>query len=405
MIHLLATVLPRGPATALAACVVLALAAGAAAAARSEVEGAAAGAAGDARVYVGTYTSDGTSQGIYRLRLDLATGALRAEGEPTESVSPSFLALHPDGRFLYAVNETGDRAADPAGGVSAYAVDPASGALTLLNRQPSGGPAPCHLSLDRTGRHLLVANYWGGSVSVFPVHADGSLGPASAFVQHTGGTRDPGRDPGPHAHAVHVDPTNRFALVADLGRDELLVYRFDAERGTLAPHEPASVPLGEGSGPRHFAFDRDGRHAFVLGELSSTVTVLSFDPARGTATPLQTVSTLPGGFAGRNTTAEVVVSPDGRFLYASNRGHDSIAIFAVDPATRRLAARGHRSTRGQRPRNFALDPTGRWLLAANQDSGTIAVFRIDPASGALEPVGEPFATPRPVCLRMVAPRG
>jgi 6-phosphogluconolactonase len=353
-----------------------------------------------ARVYVGTYTQ-GESKGIYRLRLDLATGALSAEGEPTETVSPSFLALHPSGRFLYAVNETGDARSDPPGGVSAFAVDPQSGALTLLNRQESGGPAPCHLSLDREGKHLLVANYWGGSVAVFPVGDDGRLGAASTLVLHTGGTQAPGRDPGPHAHAVHLDRDGRFALVADLGRDEVLVYRFDGVEGTLMPHQPAALSLGEGSGPRHLAFDSDGRHVFVINELTSTVSVLAYDTLSGKLTHQQTVSTLPAGFTGKNTTAEVVVSPDGRFLYGSNRGHDSIAVFAIDPATRRLTPTGHHSTRGSRPRNFAIDPTGRWLLAANQLSDTIAVFRIDAQNGALEPVGEPYRVPRPVCLRMV----
>jgi 6-phosphogluconolactonase len=359
-------------------------------------------AAATARVYVGTYTAGSGSKGIYRLRLDLATGALSPEGEPTETVSPSFLALHPNGRFLYAVNETGDGPADPPGGVSAFAIDPGSGALTLLDRQSSGGPAPCHLSLDRDGKHLLVANYWGGSVAVFPVADDGRLGPASSLVQHTGGTTTPGRDPGPHAHAVHLDPEGRFVLVADLGRDELMVYRFDGGKGTLAPHQPAALSLGEGAGPRHLTFDHDGRHVFVINELASTVAVLAYDATAGTLAHVQTASTLPAGFSGKNSTAEVVLSPDGRFLYGSNRGHDSIAVFAVDPATRRLTPLGHHSTLGSTPRNFAIDPTGRWLLAANQRSDSITVFRRDTASGALAPVGEPYRVPRPVCLRMVS---
>jgi 6-phosphogluconolactonase len=356
--------------------------------------------AGKVRVYVGTYTS-GESKGIYRLQLDLASGTLSPEGEPTETVSPSFLALHPSGRFLYTVNETGDGPADPSGGVSAFAVDPSSGALTLLNRQPSGGPAPCHLSLDREGKHLLVANYWGGSVTVFPILADGRLAAASSLVKHTGGTREPGRDPGPHAHAVHLDADNRFALVADLGRDELMVYRFDAGKGTLTPHDPPAIALGSGAGPRHLAFDRDGKHLFVINELASTVSVLAYDGGAGTLRAVQTVSTLPAGFAGKSSTAEVVVSADGRFLYGSNRGHDSIAIFAIDPATRHLTPLGHQPTLGKTPRNFSLDPTGRYLLAANQASDTITVFRVDAGSGLLTPVGAPYRVPRPVCLRMV----
>ena len=352
------------------------------------------------RVYVGTYTS-GDSKGIYRLRLDLTTGALSPEGEPTETVSPSFLALHPDGRVLYAVNETGDGPEGESGGVSAFAIDPASGALRLLGQQPSGGPAPCHLSLDREARHLLVANYWGGSVSVFPLEAEGRLGAATQLVRHTGGTSAPGRDPGPHAHFVGLDATNRFALVADLGRDEVLVYRFEPGSGRLEANDPPALSLGEGSGPRHLAFHPDGRHLFVINELASTVSVLSFDPEAGVLQELQTVTTLPEGYSGSNSTAEVEVSSDGRFLYGSNRGHDSIAIFAIDPESRRLTPLGHESTRGEAPRHFALDPTGSYLLAANQRGDSIAVFRVDPATGGLAPVGEPYPLPSPVCLKMV----
>ena len=355
---------------------------------------------GEVRVYVGTYTS-GESKGIYRLRLDLASGALVAEGEPTTAVSPSWVILDGDRRFLYAVNETGDGPSDPAGGVSAFAVDDKSGALTFLDRQPSGGPAPCHLAIDRTGRHLLVANYWGGSVSVFPIGRDGKLGAASAVVQHTGGTREPGRDPGPHAHAVELTADNRFALVADLGRDEVMVYRFDAARGALTPHDPPALAMEKGAGPRHLAFHPDGRHLFVINELDSTVSVLTYDPGKGTLAAIQKVSTLPAGFEGKNSTAEVVVTADGRFLYGSNRGHDSIAVFAIDPSTRKLTAIGHQPTLGKTPRNFALDPTGRYLLAANQGSDSIVVFRVDGESGKLSPVGSPFRVPRPVSLAML----
>jgi 6-phosphogluconolactonase len=358
--------------------------------------------AGSARVYVGTYTS-GESKGIYRLRLDLASGALAHEGEPTAAIQPSWVTPSADGRFLYAVNETGDDPEAESGGVSAFAVDRATGALTFLDRQPSGGPAPCHLAFDRTGRHLLVANYWGGSVSVFPVQADGRLGRASAFVRHTGGTHEPGRDPGPHAHAVQLTTDDRFLLVADLGRDEVMVYRFDAERGTLRAHEPPALSLGNGSGPRHLAFDADGRHLFVINELSSTVSVLSWDREKGTLSTIQTVSTLPADFHGKSSTAEIALSPNGRFLYGSNRGHDSIAIFAVDPATRKLTPVGHQPTLGRTPRNFTIDPTGSYLLAANQDSDSVAVFRVDASGGRLTPVGTPLRVPRPVSLAIVRP--
>ncbi len=353
------------------------------------------------RVYVGTYTS-GESKGIYRLDLDPRTGALTPSGEPTATVSPSFLAFHPSGRFLYAVNETGESRTDESGGVSAFAIDAQSGALTFLNRQLSGGPAPCHLWLDKQGRHLLLANYWGGSVAVLPVEADGRLAAATQVVRHEGRGVNPERQEGPHAHSVQLDPTERMALVADLGLDMLVAYRFDGARGTLAPYEKATVRLAPGAGPRHFAFDPGGRFVYVLNELSSTVTALAYDAAGPSFTELQSLSTLPAGFKGENTTAEVVVRPDGRFLYASNRGHDSIAIFARDPATGKLTAAGHRSTLGKTPRNFAIDPTGTFLLAANQDSGSIVVFRIDPRGGGLEPVGAPVRVPQPVCVRMRA---
>lgn len=354
---------------------------------------------GRVRVYVGTYTS-GESKGIYRLELDLATGALTSAGPPTETTNPSFLAFHPGGRVLYAVNETGESPRDEGGGVSAFAVDPRTGGLRFLNRQPSRGAAPCHISLDKRARHLLVANYWGGTVAVLPIRPDGGLGPAASVVQHQGRSVNPNRQERPHPHSINLDAQDRFAFVADLGLDKVVVYRFDQGTGSLAPHEPAAS-LAPGAGPRHFTFSADGRHAYVINELHSTVTAFAHDGAAGSLTELQTVSTLPAGFDGSNSGAEVVTRPDGRFLYASNRGHDSIAIFAIDAATGRLTAVGHQSTLGKTPRNFVLDPTGTYLLAANQDSDTIAVFRIDPGSGRLDPVGRPVRVPRPVCMRMV----
>ena len=341
------------------------------------------------RVYVGTYTS-GESRGIYRLRLDLASGTLAREGEPTEAVDPSFLAMSPDGARLYAVNETGQSRHDASGAVSAFAVDRGTGALTFVNKQPSGGAAPCHLSLDRDGRHVLVANYWGGTVAVLPINNHG-IGPRSALVQHEG--------EGPHPHWIHVDATGRRAIVSDLGLDALFVYGFDAVRGSLAP-APARVPLPAGAGPRHFAFHPDGRHAYVINELSSTLTAFAYDAGAGSLRDLQTVSTLPSGFTGANSTAEVAVSPDGRFLYGSNRGHDSLAVFAVEGATGKLSLVGHVPTRGRHPRHFEIDPTGAYLIAANRDSDNLAVFRLDRQTGKLEPVGEPVRVPRPVCVRM-----
>ena len=356
---------------------------------------------GKVMIYVGTYTS-GESKGIYRLRLDLATGALSPAGEPAEAVNPSFLALHPSGRFLYAVNETGEGPDDPSGGVSAFAVDAATGALTFLNRQESGGAAPCHVTIAADGRHALVANYAGGTVSVLPIGKDGRLGKATAVVRHSGRGVKP-QQGSPHPHSVNLDAANRYALVADLGIDEVISYRFDAARGLMERQAEGTLTLPAGAGPRHLAFHPSGRQAYVIDELDSTVTRLDYDPASGAVTAKQRISTLPEGYAGRNSTAEVAAHPDGKLLFGSNRGHDSIAIFTVDATTGALLAAGHQPTGGKNPRHFAIDPTGAYLLAANQDSDTIAVFRIDRATGRLHPVGSPARVPKPVCLRMALP--
>ena len=373
----------------LASCFVLALGASAFAAAAPT---------GKVTVYVGTYTG-GESKGIYRLELDLATGALSPVGEPTVTVSPSFLAFHPNRRFLYAVNETGDSRADKTGAVSAFSIDAATGALTFLNQEPVKGASPCHLSFSKDGRHLLVANYSSGSVTVLPVGKDGRLGAAAAVVEHEGVNPSP-RDPGPHAHAVHLDAADKFALVADLGLDKIFVYGFDGAKGSLTPHTPPSAPLALGAGPRHFTFDKAGKRVYVINELNATVTAFEYDAAKGTLTEIQTVPTLPPDFKDKNSTAEIVLGPDGRFLYGSNRGHDSLAIFEVDGSTGKLTARGHQKTLGKTPRNFAIDPTGTYLLAANQESDTVVVFKIDAKTGGLTAVGTPTKVPKPVCLRM-----
>jgi 6-phosphogluconolactonase len=360
----------------------------------------AAAATGKVAVYVGTYTDSG-SKGIYRLKLDLASGTLAPDGDPASSDNPSFLALHPSGRFLYAVNEVDEFGGKKTGAVSAFAVD-ATGGLKLLNQQPSEGTGPCHISLDKDGRHALVANYGGGSVAVLPIDKDGRLGPASSSVQHKGSSVSQHQE-GPHAHSIDLDAANRFAFVADLGLDKVLVYRFDAAKGTLAPNEPPAAGLKPGAGPRHFTFHPSGRFAYVINELQSTVTAFSYDAASGRLEELQTVSTRPEDFKGENDTAEILVSRDGRFLYGSNRGHDSIAIFAIDAATGKLTPVGHQSTLGKAPRHFGIDPTGAYLLAANQNSDTITVFRIDSKGGRLEPVGRPYSVPKPVCVTMVVP--
>ena len=344
--------------------------------------------------YVGTYT-DGASEGIYRARLDPGSGALTLDGATAAGANPSFLALDRTGRTLYAVNETTEYEGQPSGAVAAFAIAPETGALALINRQPSRGGAPCHVALDRAGRFVLVANYVGGNVAVLPVGTNGRLGEAVAVAQRTGSGPDR-RQAAPHAHMVQLDAANRHALVADLGTDRLAVYRFDAGAGTLALLSEAS--LRPGAGPRHFAFGPDGRRVYVLNELNSTITAFDYDADRGALAERGTASTLPAGYAEPNSGAHVLASADGRFVYASNRGHDSIAVFAADRSSGALTPVEHVPTGGRRPRNFALDPSGRFLLAANQDSGTVASFAVDAATGQLTPTGARLDVPAPVCV-------
>ncbi len=358
--------------------------------------------AGEMLVYVGTYTTresfvDGKAEGIHTLRLDSASGELRPAGVTAPLVNPSFLVQHPSGRFLYAVNEVYTA---EGGAVSAFAVEP-GGALTLLNQQPSHGGAPCHLALDGAGRHLVVANYQTGSVAVFPIREDGRLAPASDVLQHVGSSVNPQRQQGPHAHSATFDPSYRFLLVCDLGLDKILVYRFDGTTGKLAPHATPWTSVRAGAGPRHLEFHPNGRWVYAINELDSTVDVFAFDGDGGTLQYLQTVPTLPPDYRGVNHCADIHVAPSGRFVYGSNRGHDSVAVFAVDQQTGQLAAVGHTSTQGRTPRNFAIDRTGGRLFVANQDSDSIVPFRVDPRRGMLEQAGPPVAVPTPVCLRLV----
>ncbi|HXY50449.1 MAG TPA: lactonase family protein [Terriglobales bacterium] len=349
-------------------------------------------------LYVGTYTTK-ESRGIYAYRYDAGSGATIPLGLAAESENPSFLAIHPNRRFLYAVNELERYRGQSSGAVSAFAIDSATGRLKLLNTLPSSGADPCYLALDRTGKHLLVANYTGGSVAVFPLQGDGSLGEASAFVQHTGSSVNRERQEGPHAHWMETSPDNRFALATDLGLDEVIVYRFDAAKGTVTPSDPPFAKLNAGAGPRHFAFHPNGNYGYLVNELQSTVTVFSYQA--GALHELQTVSTLPSDFRGKNDAAEIEVDPSGRFLYTSNRGDDSIALFAIDPAKGMLTAVGFTNAGGKTPRNFTLDPTGTRLFVANQDSGNIVVFAIDQKNGRLMPTGRVLTVPSPVCLKFV----
>jgi 6-phosphogluconolactonase len=356
--------------------------------------------AGTMWVYVGTYTQRG-SQGIYLAHLDVATGRLESAGLAGKVVNPSFLAIHPSRRFLYAIGEVGQFAGGKGGAVSALAIDPGSGKLTLLNQRSSRGAGPCHVVVDRSGKFVLVANYSGGSVACLPIGADGTLGEATSFVQHQGSSVDPQRQEGPHAHSINLDAANRFAFVADLGLDKILIYRFDATRGLLAPNDPPWAKVAPGAGPRHFAFHPSGRYAYVINEMGSTVTAFGYDAGRGALETIGTVSTLPEGFSGSSTTAEVQVHPSGKFLYGSNRGHDSIAGFAIDSNTGRLSPIGRTPTQGKTPRNFGIDPTGRWLLAANQDSDSVIGFQIDAQTGRLSPTGQAIQVPMPVCVKFM----
>ena len=352
-------------------------------------------------VYFGTYTDKG-SKGIYVCRFRPSTGKLTPVELVAETVSPSFLAVDPAQRYLFAANEIGDYQNAKSGSVSSFAIDRRSGKLTALNTVASRGADPCHLTVDKSGNHVLVANYTGGSVAVLPVKPDGRLGEASDVVQHLGSSVDPERQKEPHAHDVVLTPDNRFAVVADLGLDKLLVYRFDLENGKLSPNDPPFGQVKPGSGPRHIALHPNGRWAYVIDEMGNTVTAFDWDGDKGSFHELQTITTLPKDFKGENSTAELVVHPKGRYLYGSNRGHDSIAVYAIDPAKGMLTSIEDVPTLGKEPRNFALDPAGAYLFAANQNSNTVVVFRVDPRNGRLAATGEKVAVMSPVCVTFVA---
>lgn len=356
--------------------------------------------------YVGTYTQDEgkatRSKGIYAYRYDAQTGEVASLGLAAETTNPSWLAIHPGGKFLYAVNEVGDYKGPNSGGVSAFSIDRTTGKLTFLNEVASRGADPCYITVDRTGKYVLVANYTGGSIAVFPVQNDGKLGEASAFIQHTGHGANPQRQEGPHAHSINLSPDNRFAFVDDLGLDELLVYKFNSTKGTLTPNDPPFVKLDAGSGPRHFAPGTSGKFAYVVAEMKSTANVFANDANTGSLHLLQTVSTLPKDFTGPNDDAEIEVHPSGKFLYASNRGHDSIAVFAVDHGKGTLTPVEYAPTTGKTPRSFEIDPTGKLLFAENQKSDNIVIFRIDEETGRLTPKGSVLDVPSPVCVRFLA---
>jgi 6-phosphogluconolactonase len=358
------------------------------------------------RVYIGTYThgkGPAESKGIYCGQLDLATGKVTIDGV-TPTVEPSFLAIDSSRQFLYAVNEVEKLDGVNAGGVSAFAIDSKSGELKPLNRRPSEGTAPCHLSIDKDRRVVLVANYGNGSIAALRIEPDGSLGKSRQAIPKTGASVNRARQEGPHAHCISLDPANHFALEADLGLDLVFVYAFDANRrdaqqGVLA--YKSAGDLKPGSGPRHFVFSRDGRFVYVINELASTISTFAYDAETGGLRSLATHSTLPKGFSGSNTTAEIDVDLNGRFLYGSNRGHDSIVIFSINPDTGMLTYVGHQPSGGKTPRSFGIDPTGRYMLVANQDSNNVVVMRIDQQTGKLTPTGNSVEIGMPVCVKMI----
>jgi 6-phosphogluconolactonase len=350
-------------------------------------------------VYVGSYAKP-SEPGIHIFKLDLHTGAFTPVGSSTGVSNPSFVAVHPSRKFLYAVAETGDFGAKNTGAVAAFSIRSDNGTLQLLNQVSSEGQSPCYVTVDKEGKNALVANYSSGSIACVPIREDGTLKSASAAIQHSGSGSNPQRQAGPHAHSINLDQANHFAFAADLGLDKILIYKYDPAAGNLVSADEPFVSVPPGSGPRHFAFHPSGRFAYACGEMTSTVIAFSYDPAKGMLKELQVLSTLPEPVKG-NSTAEVQVHPTGKFVYVSNRGHDSIAIFTVDPASGLLTAAGHVSTGGKTPRNFGIEPTGKYLIAANQGSDSLIVFRIDPVTGKPEPTGQKASVPKPVCVKFL----
>ena len=345
-------------------------------------------------VYLGTWYTLEESPGIYAYRFNTTTGELLSLGVAAKTPNSDFLAVHPNGRFIYATCEK-------LGTVAASAIDKSTGKLTFLNKIDAGGADPTHIDIDLTGRAVGVANYTGGSVSVLSINEDGRLHEISAIVHHTGSSINPERQQGPHPHSVNFSPDNRFVVAVDLGADKLFIYRYDATVGSLVANDLTSVTVNPGAGPRHFSFHPTGRFAYVINEFDSTVTVFSYDAQHGALEELQTISTLPKGFTGTNFCAEVSVHPSGRFLYGSNRGHNSIVVFSIDSDKGTLTLVEIVSSQGKWPRNFRIDPTGRYLVNANRDSNNVIVFHIDQGSGRLTPTGQVLEIESPVCVRFV----
>ena len=350
--------------------------------------------------YFGTYTG-ARSKGIYCARFDPAKGAFTPPVLAAETVNPTFLAVHPKRPWLYAVNETDRFDGKRQGGVSAFSFDPASGKLTLLNQRASGGSGPCHVSVDRQGKCVLAANYGSGSVASFKIGPDGGLSEPVSTLQHEGSSINRQRQAGPHAHQILADPRNRFVLTCDLGLDQVLITALNPANAVLAPHDPPFTSVKPGSGPRHLAFHPSGRYVYLVNEMGSTLSSFAYEPKAGALKELQTVSTLPSDFRGNSSGAEVQVHPSGKFVYSSNRGDDSIAIFGISSRTGEAKYVGREPVQGKTPRHFTLDPSGQWLIVENQDSNNVVIFRVDQRSGLLTPAGQNFELGAPVCLVFV----
>jgi 6-phosphogluconolactonase len=348
----------------------------------------------DNLVFFGTHAT-GPGRGISVAHFDSTTGVLTQPQLVVDAPAPAFFVLNPDGQHLYACNSNDFARGYTGETISAFAIEPETGRLTLINQQPSGGADPSYVTLDATHRYVLTANYKGGSVAVLQLNPDGSLGRSTAAIKHEGSSVDPKRQTQAYAHSIRVDATNRFALVADLGLDKLFVYRFDQKDGSLRPNDPPFVKVAPGSGPRHLAFDPRARFVYLLTEMASTIITYAWDAKRGTLDERQTISTLPAGFAGTNACAEILVHPNGKFVYASNRGHDTLAVFAIRPRTGLLSLVEHVPTQGQTPRNFAFDPSHQWLIVTNHGSDNAMVFRVDGKTGRLKPQGQPISVPYP----------
>jgi len=351
-------------------------------------------------VYVGTYTGTG-SEGVYAYRFNPVSGEIKSIGLVAKTDNPSFLVMDANGKFLYAVNELDSFQQKASGAISVFSINKETAALQLMQQIPSLGAAPCHMSLDKSGRYLLVANYNGGNAAVFPIAGDGTLGQQSAFIQNSGSSVNTARQTGPHAHFIQVTNDNNYAMIADLGIDQVIVQKFDAATGTLSSSDSSNMKVTPGSGPRHLAYSPDGKFVYVLNELTSTISAFTFDQASGKMNEIQALSTLPDNFSGSNSTAEITIDAQGKFLYASNRGDDTIAIYSIDNSEGKLTFIDRIPTGGKTPRHFEIDPSGQWLFAANQNSNNIVVFKIDQTNGQLILQSEISGISSPVCVRFL----